>query len=130
MNPFAAISSVVTSGLKAQSYRLQLISENLANADTHGYRRKLVSFDNVRDANAGADLVRISRVSLDGKPGEQVFEPGNPFADRNGYVELSNVNLITEMTDAREANRSYEAGLQMFRQAREMYSGLLNILRR
>lgn len=130
MNPFSAISAVVSSGLKAQSYRLQLVSENLANADTHGYRRKLVAFDKAHDAASGADVVKVSRVMLDPAKGEELYDPSHPLANESGYVVMSNVNMLTEIADAREANRSYEAGLQIFRQAREMYSGLIDILRR
>ncbi|NWG92197.1 MAG: flagellar basal body rod protein FlgC [Parvularculaceae bacterium] len=130
MNLFAKTSATIASGLRAQAYRLQLSSENLANADTHGYRRKLVSFDGVRDRITGASLVRVSRVSLDPTKAEEVYDPQHPFADENGYVAKSNVNMILELADAREATRSYEAGLQLFRQAREMYAGLLEVLKR
>lgn len=130
MNAFAKISAIVSSGLKAQAYRLQLASENLANTDTHGYRRKLVAFDAAMDRETGADLVRVSRVMLDPKEGARLFDPSHPLADDSGHVEMSNVNLMTELADAREANRSYEAGLQIVRQARDMYAGLVDILRR
>jgi flagellar basal-body rod protein FlgC len=69
-------------------------------------------------------------VTLDPTKPEEVFDPEHPLANEQGYVALSNVNLMTELADEREANRSYEAGLQIFRQAREMYSGLLDILKR
>ncbi len=130
MDAFSRISSIVSSGLKAQAYRLQLVSENLANADTHGYRRKLVTFDSAVDKATGADLVRVARVSLDRKEGERLFDPTHPLADENGYVLMSNVDMMTELADAREANRTYEAGLQIVRQARDMYAGLLDILKR
>ena len=109
---------------------MQVVSENLANTDTHGYRRKLVAFDNVHNSASGGEVVRVSGVMLDKKEGERLFEPSHPFADENGYVLMSNVNMLTEIADAREANHSYEAGLQIFRQAREMYAGLLEILKR
>ena len=130
MNPFEKISSIAASGLKAQAYRLQLVSENLANADTNGYRRKVVSFGEEIDRAGGAGEVRIARVTLDGAEGKRIFEPGHPLADEQGYVTLSNVNMLTEFADAREANQSYEAGLSILRQAKEMYSSLLDILRR
>ena len=130
MNPFSVISAVVSSGLKSQSFRLQLISENLANADTHGYRRKLVAFDKAHDAATGAEVVKVSRVMLDSAKGKEIYDPSHPFANDSGYVVMSNVNMLTEIADAREASRSYEAGLQIFRQAREMYSGLIDILKR
>ena len=130
MNPFAKISSFAVSGMRAQSQRMQVVSENIANADTHGYRRKMVSFDNVYNRIDGVNKVEISRQFLDPTPGEKMFEPTHPLADQEGYVEMSNVSIMTEFADAREANRSYEAGLQIFQQAREMYSSLLDVLRR
>jgi flagellar basal-body rod protein FlgC len=130
MNPFAKASMTIASGLRAQAYRLQLTSENLANADTHGYRRKQVAFDSAHDRATGADLVRVSRVSLDPTKAEEIYDPQHPFANEDGYVAMSNVNMMVELADAREATRSYEAGLQLFRQAREMYAGLLEILKR
>lgn len=130
MNPFSAISAAASAGLRAQSYRLQVVAENLANADTHGYRRKLVSFDKVHDAASGGDIVKVGHVTLDPTKAEEVYNPSHPLADENGYVAKSNVNLMVEIADAREANHSYEAGLQIFRQAREMYAGLIDILKR
>jgi flagellar basal-body rod protein FlgC len=74
--------------------------------------------------------VRIGRVSLSGAPLEEKYDPSNPLADESGYFEMSNVNLMMEMADAREANRSYEANLASFQQARQMYSSLLELLKR
>ena len=130
MNPFTNISKISVSGMRAQSYRLQLSAENLANADTYGYKRKLAVFGTHVDRASGRNEVEIARVMLDRREGEQVYEPTHPFADDNGYVEKSNVDLITEFADAREANRSYEAGLEVLQQAKRMYSSLLDILRR
>lgn len=130
MNPFEKASATVSSGLRAQAYRLQVVSENLANADTHGYRRKLVSFDNVYDSTMGGDIVQVGRVTLDSSPPAEVFDPNHPLANESGYVTTSNVNIMTEFADAREASRSYEAGLQVFRQVRDMYASLLDILKR
>lgn len=130
MDAFSRISAAVASGLRAQAYRLQLVSENLANADTHGYRRKLVAFDHAIDKASGGDIVRVGRVMLDPSEGARIFDPAHPFADESGYVLMSNVDMMTEIADAREANRSYEAGLQIVRQAREMYQGLMDILKR
>lgn len=130
MNPFSQITSTIASGLRAQAFRLQVTSENLANADTHGYRRKQVTFNNVFDRAAEANVVRVGRVTLDPKQGESVYDPQHPLADEAGYVKMSNVDMLVEIADAREATRSYEAGLQMIRQAREMYAGLLDILKR
>lgn len=115
------------SGMSAQSSRLRLTSENIANADTPGYRRKLVPFEQVVN---GAGAVRTGDVHLDGTSLERVYEPSHPMAGADGYFESSNVNLMVEIADAREAQRSYEANLRMFDQARQMTSSLLELLRR
>ncbi|MHA1127983.1 MAG: flagellar basal body rod protein FlgC [Alphaproteobacteria bacterium] len=115
------------SGMAAQSSRLRLVSENIANADTPGYRRKLVPFEQV-SGDSGA--VQTGRVQLDKTDLAQVYQPGHPMAGEDGYYESSNVNLMIEIADSREAQRSYEANLQMFDQARQMTSSLLELLRR
>jgi flagellar basal-body rod protein FlgC len=130
MNPFFRVTETVMSGLRAQAQRLQTASENIANADTHGYRRKLLSFETIFDRDARIDRVKADRVALDPSPLEERFEPGHPLADARGYVLGSNVDPIVEFADIREANRSYEAGLQIIRQSREMYASLLDVLRR
>lgn len=127
---FANALSAAASGMRAQGYRMRIISENVANTDTPGYHRKTVSFDNVFDAAQHLNLVSAGRVSLDQAPLEIMHAPSHPMADDNGNVEMSNVNLLVEMADGREANRSYQANLSMFQQARTMYSSLLDILRR
>ena len=121
---FNTMSSSV-SGMAAQTARLRLSSENIANADTPGYRRKLVSFEQVNDGT-----VKTGRIHLDSTPLEQVYQPNHPMAGDGGYYESSNVNLMIEIADAREAQRSYEANLRMFDQARQMTSSLLELLRR
>ncbi len=129
MNPFDKISAAATSGMRAQAQRLQVVSENIANADTHGYQRKLVSFENVYDRNSDVNKVEVGRTFLDQTPREEIYDPSHPFANENGYVVMTNVNMMTEFADAREATRSYDAGLEVFRQARDMYSSLLDILK-
>ncbi len=130
MNVFAKTSAAATSGLRAQAYRLQVVAQNLANADTNGYRRKTVEFDRAFDRATATETVRVGRIGLDPTPPERLFDPAHPLADEEGYVEASNVNALTELADAREANQSYQAGLQIFAQARQMYSSLLEILKR
>lgn len=130
MNIFAKTSAAASAGLRAQAYRLQIVAQNLANADTHGYRRKTVSFEHSYDRAAQIDTIRVSRIGLDPAPRERSFDPSHPFADAEGYVEGSNVNVITELADAKEANQSYQAGLQIVAQVRQMYSNLLEILKR
>ncbi len=130
MHVFSKTSAAAVSGLRAQAYRLQIVAQNLANADTHGYRRKTVAFDRAVDRAANVETVKVSRIGLDPSPRERTFDPGHPLADAEGYVEGSNVNIITELADAKEANQSYQAGLQILSQVRQMYSGLLEILNR
>ena len=122
--------SASVSGMAAQSTRLRLSSENIANADTPGYRRKLVPFRQVLDDSGQSGAVRVGRVRLDQTEPERLFDPANPMADEDGYYESSNVNLMVEIADAREAQRSYEANLRMFDQARQMTTSLLDLLRR
>lgn len=130
MNSFIKSMSAAASGMNAQGFRLRIVSENVANADTPGYHRKTISFDNVFDSDADMSRVSIGRISLDRSPLEEKYDPANPMADETGYVELSNVNLMMEMADGREASRSYEANLATFQQARQMYSSLLDLLKR
>jgi flagellar basal-body rod protein FlgC len=130
MNSFLKAMGAAASGMNVQGFRLRVVSENVANSDTPGYRRKLMSFDNVYDAGLEASRVKVGRISFDDAPFEERYDPANPMADEAGYVELSNVNLMMEMADAREANRSYEANLATFQQARQMYTSLLDLLKR
>lgn len=118
--------SYSASGMEAQAARLRHISENISNADTPGYHRKLVSFE--EDLASGE--VRTGPVQLDKSQLEQVYDPGNPLADTTGHYEGSNVDLVVEIADAREAQRSYEANLKIFDQARQMAEGLFEMLRR
>ncbi len=129
-NLIASAMSSASQGMKAQSFRLRVVSENLSNVDTHGYKRKLVSFENQFDAKSGKQNLSIGNVTLDQSFGEQLFDPAHPLADANGYVRMSNVDMMIELSDAREASRSYEANLTTFNQARKMYSGLLDLIRR
>ncbi len=129
MNPFDKITAAATSGMRAQAQRLQVVSENIANVDTHGYKRKQITFENIYDRSEDVTRVEIDRMFLDQKEGERVFDPSHPLADGDGYVIMSNVNMMTEFADAREATRSYDAGLEVVRQARDMYTSLLDILK-
>ena len=122
--------SAASQGMTAQAFRLRVVSENLSNADTHGYQRKLLTFGNVFDRTTGIEGVKVQDVTLDPTEGEVRFEPNHPLADDQGYVVLSNVNLMIEIADAREAGRSYEANLTTFRQATQMYRSLLDLLPR
>lgn len=118
--------SFAASGMEAQAMRLRHVSENIANADTPGYRRKVMSFDQAMDTG----LVEAGPVKLDQSDLTQIYDPGNPLADDTGYYDGSNVDLVIEIADAREAQRSYEANLRMFDQARQMTQSLFDLLRR
>jgi len=126
MNDFSQAISVAASGMKAQASRLRHVSENIANTDTPGYRRKTVPFE----AIAQTGEVKVGRVSLDQSALEQVYDPTSPLANDAGFFDGSNVNMLVEIADAREAQRSYEANLKMFEQVREMSTALMDLIRR
>lgn len=120
---------VAASGMRAQGTRLRHVSENLANTDTPGYRRKVVPFRADVDVN-GVSRVETGRVQLDQSALKTVHDPAHPLADETGRYDGSNVNTLLEIADSREAQRSYEANLRMFDQARQMTTALLDLLKR
>lgn len=130
MSDFVQALSVSASGLRAQAQRLRHVSENIANADTPGYRRKTVPFETEMGLSEYADRIKVGKVRLDQGELARVHDPGHPMADETGYYAGSNVDLVIEIADAREAQRSYEANLKMFDQARQMSASLLDLLRR
>ncbi|WP_410218790.1 flagellar basal body rod protein FlgC [Paracoccus sp. (in: a-proteobacteria)] len=121
---------LAASGMRAQSERLRHSAENMANADTPGYRRKLVSFEEAVRFGRPTGEVQAGRMQLDHSPLPRIHDPAHPMADAEGYYEGSNVDLVIELADAREAGRSYEANLRMFEQTRQMSASLLDLLRR
>mgnify|MGYP001062516935 CR=1 FL=1 len=123
---FLSTFSTAASGMKAQTRRLQAISQNMANADTPGFKRKDLTFEEALDGKG----VSVAGMTLDRTEAPKIFDPNNPLADADGYYEGSNVSMVLEVADAREASRSYEANLQMFDQARRMSSALLDLIRR
>ncbi len=136
IDPLRAATSIAGSGLEAQTVRLRVISENLANAQstdqTPGadpYRRKTVTFVSEFDRLLGASDVEVRTVGTDAAPFIVEHDPGNPAADKDGNVKLPNVNVLIEMADMREAGRGYEANLQMVKQARSMTMMMLDLLR-
>ncbi|PHR56091.1 MAG: flagellar basal body rod protein FlgC [Robiginitomaculum sp.] len=129
-NSISAAMAAASQGMHAQSTRMRVVSENISNADTHGYKRKMISFQNALDRETGRSRLAVDSISLDQSTGEMEFNPAHPLANEQGYVAKSNVDLMIEMADAREASRSYEANLTTFQQARSMYSGLLDLMRR
>ena len=118
------------SGMTAQTKRLRLVSENIANTDTPGYRRKTVAFEALAADRNDGSAVRAGRVQLDRRDLPEIYDPAHPMADADGYYLGSTVDLVVEIADSREAQRSYEANLRMLDQARRMTSGLLELLRR
>ncbi|MGB4827887.1 MAG: flagellar basal body rod protein FlgC [Paracoccaceae bacterium] len=118
--------SFAASGMEAQATRLRHVSENIANVDTPGYHRKVMSFDEAMDTG----LVEAGPVQLDQSELVKIYDPGNPLADETGNYDGSNVDLVIEIADAREAQRSYEANLKLFDQARQMTQSLFDLLRR
>jgi len=127
---------ISASGMRVQGERLRVIAENLANVDSVGetpgadpYRRKTVTFRNQLDREMGVDLVRVAKVGMDQSDFRKKYEPGNPAADKDGYVSLPNVNALVEMTDMREAQRSYEANLKVIEASRNMLSRTIDVLR-
>ncbi|MEX1250848.1 MAG: flagellar basal body rod C-terminal domain-containing protein [Hyphomonas sp.] len=127
MNPLKATMMQAVQGMELQSKRMGISSENISNVDTPGYRRKLLM---VSPQQTTGDQFMETRVRLDQSEGVRSFDPEHPMADADGYVTMSNVSLVTELADMREANRSYEANLNSFQQARTMYRSLLDVLRR
>lgn len=125
-DPIVSALKAASDGMGAQSTRLRATHENLSNVDTPGYRRKLVSFA----AEFNNQVVGVDRIDLDNSDPRIILDPGHPLADEDGYVEMSNVDMLVEMTDAREAKRHFEANLEAFRQARDMYASLVSLLRR
>lgn len=130
MTDFSDAMSVATSGMKAQANRLRHLSENIANTDTPGYRRKVISFAEQMQQGQRSGAVTTGPVQLDQSALARIYDPTNPLADDSGYYDGSNVNLLIEIADAREAQRSYEANLKMFDQVRQMSSALMDLLRK
>ncbi len=128
--------SIAASGLRSQAGRMRVIAENIANADSTGekpgsdpYRRKMPTFGSRFDRELEAQVVELGRVKPDQTAFRTKYEPGNPAADVNGEVKLPNVNAVIETMDMREAQRSYEANLNLITATRRMISRTLDILR-
>ena len=113
-------------GMEAQARRLRHVSENIAGADTPGYRRKVISFQ----TNTETGTVSVGPLKLDKRAAPKVYDPNHPLADTTGHYDGSNVDLVIEIADAREAQRSYEANLRLFDQARQMTQSLFDLIRR
>ncbi|WP_342077342.1 flagellar basal body rod protein FlgC [Yoonia sp. SS1-5] len=129
MTDFSNAMSVAASGMKAQASRLRHVSENIANTDTPGYQRKVISFEEEVAQGMRSGAVVTGPMRLDQTELTRIYDPANPLADASGHYDGSNVNLLVEIADAREAQRSYEANLKMFDQVRQMSSALMDLLR-
>ncbi|MBR0799546.1 flagellar basal body rod protein FlgC [Bradyrhizobium jicamae] len=136
ISDFARSMSIATSGLRAQAGRIRVISENIANADSTAqtaggdpYRRKVPTFSSALDRTLDAQVVTLGRVRPDQSSFRVKHEPGNPAADASGNVKYPNVNSMVEMTDMRDAQRSYEANLNVVSATRRMIQRTLDILK-
>lgn len=136
MTDFLSSIRIAATGLHAQSARMRVIAENLANADSAGkspdedpYRRRIPTFKAVMDADAGGKTVQIGRLAYDMSDFTSRYEPGHPAADERGYVRYPNVNPLIESMDMREAQRTYEANLNVVTVTRQMVGSTIDILR-
>ncbi|MEM7641895.1 MAG: flagellar basal body rod protein FlgC [Pseudomonadota bacterium] len=130
MNDLSNALHVLSSGMRSQGRRLVHVAENISNADTPGYRRKTVDFQAMVEDGRRTGAVQAGPVRLDRSDLPRIHDPDHPMADEAGYYDGSNVQLVVELADAREAQRSYEANLKMFEQVRRMSSQLMDVLRR
>ncbi len=130
MAEFSNALGILSSGMKGQSQRLRHIAENIANVDTPGYRRKTVEFRAAVEEGQRTGAIEMGPVQISRADLPRVHDPDHPMADGQGYYDGSNVELVTELADAREAQRSYEANLKMFEQVRRMSSQLMDVLKR
>jgi flagellar basal-body rod protein FlgC len=128
--------SIAASGMRAQAGRMRIIAENIANADSTAqnatsdpFRRKIPTFRSEIDRSLDAHVVSLGRIRPDTSPFRIRYEPGHPAADVNGNVKYPNVNSLIEMTDMREAQRSYEANLDVIGATRRMLQRTLDILK-
>lgn len=136
MDALSTALKVAASGLGAQSERLRVVSENLANAQSTGntpgadpYRRKTIAFASELDRASGGSMVEVLKIDRDQSAFPIEFAPGHEAADDKGYVRMPNVNVLVEMADMTEANRSYEANLQVIKQARSLISMTIDLMR-
>ena len=127
---------ISAAGMSAQTTRLRVIAENLANQDTTGstpgaapYRRKIVTFGNHVDRATGVDLVQVDRIGHDESDFPLRYDPSHPAADKRGYVKMPNVNSFIEVMDMREAERSYNANLAVMQSTRGMLERTIEYLK-
>jgi flagellar basal-body rod protein FlgC len=133
---FMKTLAIAASGLRAQAGRMRIISENIANADStpssgggDPYRRKVPTFTSELDRSMDVRLVELGRTQVDSSDFRLKYEPGHPAADQNGNVKYPNVNSLVEMADMREAQRSYEANINVVTATRRMIQRTIDILK-
>ena len=129
--------TTAASGMRVQADRMRVIAENIANANSTAvgangdpYRRQVVTFKDAVDDATGANIVEVKRISRDRSDFKMNYDPGHPAANAEGYVMLPNVSTLIEMADMREAQRAYEANLNVVDAARSMQTRTLDLLRR
>lgn len=127
---------IAASGMRAQSDRLKVVSQNIANSESIGtregedpYRRKILTFKNVMDRQMEIEKVQVGKRGYDDAPFQMRYEPNHPMADEKGYVKYPNVNPLVEMMDMREARRGYEANLNVIEVSKGMLMQTINMLR-
>lgn len=136
MSDLQTSTEIALSGLKAQTERLRVISQNMANADSVAlepggkpYQRKVITFKNELDKQLGVEMVKISAVRNDRSEFGKRYEPNHPGAGEDGYVLLPNVNPLIEIMDMREAQRTYEANLSVIRASRDLMARTLELIK-
>lgn len=127
---------VAASGMEAQSERLKIVAQNIANADNVGmkpgdtpYRRQVISFHNVLDKEMGVDKVKVRKVGKDDSDFQAKYDPNHPAADDKGYIFLPNVNVMVETGDLKEAQRSYEANVNVVEVTKSMLQNTIGLIR-
>lgn len=136
MDPLRSIGATASSGMRAQAERLRIVSENIANSSSTAkepggdpYKRKTISFESSFDDRTQAAIVALGDINEEQGGFKLRYDPSHPAADENGYIKLPNVNPLIEMSNMREASRSYEANLSMVENARDMRRQLVDLLR-
>ena len=136
-DPLAIAMQVSGAGLEAQTQRMRIISQNIANAGVTGttpgsdpYTRKTISFAEVVHRESGVSMIKVAGTGVDDAPYIEKYDPNHIAADERGIVKYSNVNTLLEMIDMRETVRFYEANLETSKQARNLISMTLDMIRR
>ncbi len=131
-----SVLGISSAGMSAQSTRLRVVAENVANQDSTGsapganpYRRKTVTFTNALDRAAGVDMVRVGKIGSDASAFPLRYDPSHPAADASGYVKTPNINSFVELMDMREAERGYNANLAVMQSTRGMMERTLELLK-